>query len=37
VELNSFFGETQDSAVTRATVILKLMQEQITSRDELME
>jgi len=37
VELNSFFGETQDSALTRATAILKLMQAQITSREELLE
>ncbi len=36
-ELKSFFGETQDNALTRATQLLKIMEEQVTSRDELME
>jgi len=35
VRLKSFFGETQDHAITRATMILKLMQAQISSSDEL--
>lgn len=37
VELKDFFGETQDTAITRATTILKLMQGQITSTEELLE
>ena len=37
VELKDFFGETQDTATTRAVTILKLMQEQITSTEELLE
>ena len=35
VEMKSFFGETQDTAVTRATVILKKMEAQITSAEDL--
>jgi hypothetical protein len=37
VQLKSFFGETQDNAITRATMILKQMQEQVASREELMQ
>jgi hypothetical protein len=37
VQLKSFFGETQDNALTRATTILKQMQAQVTSREELMQ
>jgi len=37
VQLKSFFGETQDTAITRARMILKQMQAQITSREELMQ
>jgi len=36
VQLKSFIGETQDTAITRATMILKQMQAQVTSREELM-
>ena len=35
VQLKSFLGETQDNALTRAMFIVKTMQEQITSKDEL--
>jgi len=35
VKLKSFFGETQDNAVTRAMIIVKLIQEQILSADDL--
>lgn len=37
VEMNSFFGETQDTALTRATELVKRMQEQVTTLQELME
>ncbi len=37
VELKSFLGETQDNAVSRATMIVKKIQEQVTSKDELMQ
>lgn len=37
VRLKSFFGETQENAVTRATLIIHQMQAQITSSDELMQ
>jgi len=37
LELKSFPGETQDNALTRATMIVKAMQERITSREELRE
>jgi len=37
VELKDFFGETEDTATTRAVNILKLMQDQITSTEELLE
>jgi hypothetical protein len=36
VQLKSFLGETQDHAITRATMILKQMQTQVTSKEELM-
>jgi hypothetical protein len=35
VRLKSFFGETQDTAVTRATQIIRLMQAQALSKDDL--
>jgi hypothetical protein len=35
VQLKSFLGETQDNALTRATIILKQMQAQVTSKEEL--
>jgi hypothetical protein len=35
VRLKSFFGETQENAVTRATLIIKQMQAQITSLQDL--
>lgn len=35
VELKSFFGETQDTALTRATMILKEMRAQVLSKAEL--
>jgi hypothetical protein len=35
VQLKSFFGETQDNALTRATMIVKTIQAQITSKEEL--
>jgi hypothetical protein len=35
VELNSFFGETQDSAVDRVRVIVKQMQAQVVSGQDL--
>jgi hypothetical protein len=35
VKLKSFFGETQDNAITRARMIVKDMQEQITSEKDL--
>jgi hypothetical protein len=37
VRLKSFFGETQEDAVTRATFIIKKMQAQITSSQDLMQ
>jgi hypothetical protein len=37
VEMKSFLGETQDTAVTRANTILKQMQAQITSAEELVK
>lgn len=37
VQLKSFWGETQDTAITRATMILKLMQAQITSSEALLK
>lgn len=37
IRLKSFFGETQDNAVTRATQILKLMQAQIGTTKDLLE
>jgi len=36
-EFNSYFGETQDAAVTRATALLRKMEEEITSSDELVQ
>ncbi len=35
VQLKSFLGETQDNALTRATMIIKDMQAQVTSKEEL--
>jgi hypothetical protein len=37
VQLKSFFGETQDTALTRATMIVKTIQAQITSKEELIQ
>jgi hypothetical protein len=37
VQLKSFFGETQDNALTRAMTIVKTIQAQITSKEELMQ
>jgi hypothetical protein len=37
VRLKSFFGETQENAVTRATLLIKTMQAQVTSSDDLMK
>jgi len=37
VRLKSFVGETQETAITRGTQIIQLMQEQITSRDDLLK
>ncbi len=37
VQLKSFLGETQDNAITRARMILKKMQAQISSREELLQ
>jgi hypothetical protein len=37
IRLKSFFGETQDNAVTRATQVLKLMQAQIGTSKDLLE
>ena len=37
VELKSFLGETQDTALIRATTIVKDMQAQVTSKEELMQ
>jgi hypothetical protein len=36
VQLKSFLGETQDNAISRATMILKQMQAQVTSKEELL-
>jgi hypothetical protein len=36
VQLKSFLGETQDAALTRAMMILKQMQAQVTSKEELL-
>jgi hypothetical protein len=35
VQLKSFLGETQDNALTRAMLIVRTLQEQITSKEEL--
>jgi hypothetical protein len=35
VQLKSFLGETQDNALTRAMMIVKTIQAQITSKEEL--
>jgi hypothetical protein len=35
VRLKSFFGETQDNAVTRATMIVKQMQTQVATKEDL--
>ena len=37
LKLKSFFGETQNNAVLRATMILKMMEELCTSADDLMK
>jgi hypothetical protein len=37
IRLKSFFGETRDNAMTRATQILKMMQGQITTTKDLLE
>jgi len=37
VELKSFLGETQDNALTRATMVVKTIQERVTSKEELTE
>ncbi len=37
LRLKSFIGETQENALTRATMIMKSMQEQVTSSDQLMQ
>ena len=37
VRLKSFLGETQQNAVMRATMILKLMQAQVTTSQDLMQ
>ena len=36
VQLKSFLGENQDTAISRATMILKQMQAQVTSKEELL-
>lgn len=37
LRLKSFFGETQENALTRANMILKLMQPKVTSSDQLLQ
>jgi hypothetical protein len=37
IRLKSFFGETRDNAMTRATQIVKMMQLQITNTKDLLE
>ncbi|MGA2787108.1 MAG: hypothetical protein ABSF60_06230 [Verrucomicrobiota bacterium] len=37
VQLKSFLGETQDNALTRAMMIVKDIQAQVTSKEELMQ
>ena len=37
VRLKSFFGETQNNALTRATLILKTMQAQVTTSEDLLD
>jgi hypothetical protein len=37
VQLKSFLGETQDTALSRATMIVKDIQAQVTSKEELMQ
>jgi len=37
IRLHSFFGETQDHAITRGTQIIKLMQDQVTSSEDLLK
>ena len=37
VRLNSFMGETQDHAITRATMVVKRMQEQVTTSEDLLK
>jgi hypothetical protein len=35
VQLKSFFGETEDTAVSRARLIVQQMQKQVTSGQDL--
>jgi len=37
IRLNSFFGETQQNALTRARMIVKKMQAQVTSSEDLLQ
>ncbi len=37
LRLKSFFGETQDNAVTRATILVNQMQAEVTSSEALMQ
>jgi hypothetical protein len=37
VQLKSFLGETQDTALARAMMIIKDIQAQVTSKEELMQ
>ena len=37
IRLKSFFGETQDNAITRATQVIKLMQAQVGTTKDLLE
>lgn len=37
VRLNSFLGETQEHAISRATLIIRRMQDQVTTSEELLQ
>ena len=37
VRLKSFLGETQDTAVSRATLLVHQMQAQVTTSEDLMQ
>jgi hypothetical protein len=37
VRLKSFFGESQENALTRATMLIKTMQAQITTSEDLLK